>query len=111
MITSFIAFSQENCVAICAVLIPVNFVLLALSLLSALRFPQMWFWLVSAWGLAALALLLHVWSWVTIGMIMPITYFLVGLVLVGLTLQLGTYVFKIRSERRNILGVMESRSA
>jgi hypothetical protein len=71
-----VLFSQENCVTICSALIPGN-------LLMTFAVVLLWIWprwslpwlSPVAMGLAAL-MLLHVYTWFSVGMVMPETFIL-----------------------------------
>lgn len=81
-------FSRVHCLAICAFLVPANLSLTLLTLfLSALRRPQVQ--INSAASIAfipAIAMVLHVFSWLVVGVVMAPTYILLllGTVCVGI---------------------------
>lgn len=74
-------FSRSHCVAICAFLVPANLVATTLTLiLAALRRPQIQVWQAAGIALAfALMMVLHVFTWFTIGVVMAPTYILLWL--------------------------------
>lgn len=71
-------FSRTHCIAICAVLVPANL----LATLQAMLFvwfgrpPEQVYGIAAAASLYALVLLLHVVSWLAIGVVMLPTYIL-----------------------------------
>jgi hypothetical protein len=88
---SLAEFSCTHCISICAFLVPAN--LVATSLTLGLSFFQastrqiLGVFLMSS--LFALALFLHVGIWLSIGVIMPPTFILLGL---GLTCLVVNYI-------------------
>ena len=71
-------FSRTHCIAICAFLVPANLLATLLTLgLTILRRPSVQ--IQRAVGLAscfALVMVLHVFTWLAIGVVMPPTYIL-----------------------------------
>jgi hypothetical protein len=88
-------FSRTNCVAICAVLVPAN--LLATSqtlLLLWFRRPLKQVWLMAAIAsLYALVMVLHVMTWLIIGVVMMPTFILLGLGAMCLCTNLGAIAY------------------
>ncbi|WP_199333408.1 hypothetical protein [Oculatella sp. FACHB-28] len=88
-------FSRTNCVAICAVLVPAN--LLATSqtlLLLWFRRPLRQVWLMAAIAsLCALVMVLHVMTWLIIGVVMMQTFILFGLGAMCLCTNLGAIAY------------------
>lgn len=88
-------FSRTNCVAICAVLVPAN--LLATSqtlLLLWFRRPLKQVWLmVAIASFYALVMVLHVMTWLMIGVVMMQTFILLGLGAMCLCTNLGAIAY------------------
>jgi len=88
-------FSRTNCVAICAVLVPAN--LLATSqtlLLLWFRRPlQQMRLMVAIASLYALVMVLHVMTWLMIGVVMMPTFILLGLGAMCLVTNLGAIAY------------------
>ncbi|WAL58394.1 hypothetical protein [Thermocoleostomius sinensis] len=74
-------FSRTHCVAICAVLVPANLLatLQTLLLIWFRRSPKQIYAMSLAASLYALLLILHVLTWLAIGVVMLPTYILTGL--------------------------------
>ena len=74
-------FSRTHCVAICAVLVPVNLLLtLRTLILVGLNRPSVQIWQAMTWAsLAAIVMVLHVMTWFVIGVVMLPTYVLLTL--------------------------------
>lgn len=71
-------FSRQHCIAICAVLVPLNLLFTSQTLFLTLqeRSPRL---AVSLGCTSAVIMILHVYSWLAIGVVMPPTYILLGL--------------------------------
>ena len=71
-------FSRSYCVAICAFLVPANLCLTSVTLaLSVLKRPQIQINLaVSVACIPAILMILHVFSWLAVGVVMAPTYIL-----------------------------------
>jgi hypothetical protein len=75
---SLFEFSRTHCLTICAVLVPANL----LATLQTLLFVWFWrpigqvYWITTVASLYALLLLLHVITWLAIGVVMLPTYIL-----------------------------------
>ena len=82
-------FSRINCVAICALLVPLNLIFTSLSLiLSGLNLPQNRVCISAIAGnICALIMLLHVESWFAIGVVRIQTFILLGLACVCLIIN------------------------
>ena len=79
--SNLLEFSRTHCVAICAVMVPVNLLLtLRTLILVGLNRPVAQVWQATGWAsLAAIVLVLHVMSWLVIGVVMVPTYVLLTL--------------------------------
>jgi hypothetical protein len=88
-LNNLLAFSHTHCVAICAVLVPLNLLTTLQSLVLVGRRSQRRVLLLSAVfaNLWAMLMLLHVLSWFVIGVVMPPTYILLTLAAVCLGLN------------------------
>lgn len=82
-------FSRNHCIAICAFLIPANLLLTLLFILFAkrLRSPAQLYLAMLFASLLPLALLLHDYTWFSIGVVMAPTYILLALACVCLSLN------------------------
>lgn len=82
--------SRNHCIAICAFLVPANLLLTLCTILLLVRlYPSAQvYWSAIASGIFALALLLHDFTWFSIGVIMAPTYILLVLACVCLSLNL-----------------------
>ncbi|NMG05850.1 hypothetical protein [Brasilonema sp. UFV-L1] len=89
-------FSRNNCVSICAFLVPANLLATVLTMIfTALRRPSHHVW--QAAGIAsifAFMMILHVYTWFMIGVVMPPTYILLSLALTCLLTNLGAILFQ-----------------
>lgn len=87
-------FSRNNCIAICAFLVPANLLLtlVTVSLVSQLRHLTQVYLSVFAASFFALTLLLHDFTWFSIGVVMAPTYILLALACVCLSLNLWAIV-------------------
>jgi hypothetical protein len=74
-------FSRTHCVSICAFLVPATLVATTLTMIfTALRCPPARVWQAAGVaGFFALVMILHVATWLSIGVIMAPTYILLGL--------------------------------
>ncbi|OLP16279.1 hypothetical protein BST81_22015 [Leptolyngbya sp. 'hensonii'] len=74
-------FSRTHCIAICALLVPLNLImtLLTLACVYFSRPVKQLQMLAMAAMLPALAMVLHVLTWLVIGVVMPPTYILLSL--------------------------------
>lgn len=74
-------FSRNNCIGICAFLVPANLLItLTTIILSAIKRPQSQVW--QSAGIASVfagIMMLHVYSWLIVGVVMAPTYVLLGL--------------------------------
>lgn len=84
-------FSRHYCLAICAVIIPGNLLLtLRTLLLAIIRGSKSQLIINACLGVVlAFTLLLHVFSWFTIGVVMSSSYILLGLACLCLAINLG----------------------
>jgi hypothetical protein len=86
--------SRTHCIALCAVLVPVNLIATSVTmLLSALRCPVSQVW--QSAGIAsifAVLMLLHIWTWFMVGVVMAPTYILLWLASTCLLANLGSIV-------------------
>lgn len=101
-------FSAVHCIAICAVLVPVNLLVTLQTLIfTGLRFPAVYAQVST--GLAALctlAMVLHVYFWFAMGVVMMPTFILLGLALMCLGVNLLTLAYPAVVVR--LAGVCES---
>jgi pheromone shutdown protein TraB len=91
-------FSRTNCVAICAFLVPANLVAtIATIVLALLHRPsyQLWQAAVSGWFFA-LVMILHVYTWFSIGVVMAPTYILLWLAITCFFTNVGVILFHKR---------------
>lgn len=88
---SLFDFSRSHCVAICAFLVPANLLmtLLTIALVGMGRRLVGFGVAVSLAHLLAIAMLLHVFTWLAIGVIMPPTFILFSLA--GVCLSINTW--------------------
>lgn len=90
-INALAELSRIHCLSICAFLVPANLVatslVLRLSFLQATTRQMLFFTAIAS--TLALALFLHVGTWLMIGVIMPPTFILAGL---GLTCLVVNYI-------------------
>ena len=97
-------FSRTNCVAICAFLVPAN-IIATLVTMGFAAFNRPWYQLWQASGLAfvfALVMLLHVYTWFSIGVVMAATYVLLSLAVSCLFANLGAILFHRRYEELGV---------
>lgn len=88
-------FSRNHCIAICALLVPANLLLTFGTILLVIRLcPLTQVYLsVFAASLSALILLLHDFTWFSIGVVMAPTYILLSLTCVCLSLNLWAIAY------------------
>ncbi|MBD2137526.1 hypothetical protein H6F32_08000 [Anabaena sp. FACHB-1237] len=93
---SLAEFSRMNCVGICAFLVPANIVAtLATITLTVVNRPLYQVWLsVMFTGMFATLMLLHVYSWLMIGVIMIPTYILLSLAISCLLINLAAIIWR-----------------
>lgn len=74
-------FSRTNCAAICAFLVPANLLatLQTLVFVGAGRSPRQVRWMTGAASVYAMLMILHVATWLVIGVVMLPTFILLGL--------------------------------
>jgi prepilin signal peptidase PulO-like enzyme (type II secretory pathway) len=90
---TLLEFSHHHCVAICAVLVPVNLLAtLQTVILTGLNRPPREQWsAIAVASLAALLMVLHVMSWFIVGVIMVQTFVLWSLGAVCLSINLWSF--------------------
>ena len=88
-------FSRTHCVAICTVLVPANLIATSQTLLLLwFRRPLRQLWLmVAVASLYALVMVLHVMTWLMIGVVMIQTFILFGLGATCLCTNLGAIAY------------------
>jgi hypothetical protein len=91
-------FSRTHCVSICAFLVPANLVATVVTMIfTALRRPQTRVWqAASVAGFFASIMILHVFTWLSIGVVMAPTYILLGLASTCLLTNLAMIVLQRR---------------
>jgi hypothetical protein len=91
-------FSRNNCVGICAFLVPANLLATLLTIiLAVIGRPTFQIW--QAVGFAsifALLMVLHVYSWFVIGVVMPPTYILLALAITCLLINTAVIILHKR---------------
>jgi hypothetical protein len=88
-------FSREHCVAICAFLVPIN-LLITIQTLVLLALNRLPLQIRRSVGLSmpfALILMLHVGTWLMVGVVHPFTFILLTLATICLTINLGVLVY------------------
>lgn len=89
-------FSRDNCVAICAFLVPIN-------LLTTIQTFVLLWWQRPLWQLRlsatiaiafALTLFLHIATWFIIGVITPVTFILAGLGATCIVINLALVIYQ-----------------
>ncbi|MTJ08884.1 hypothetical protein [Anabaena sp. UHCC 0204] len=89
-------FSRNNCIGICAFLVPANILTTLLTLiLTFLNRPMSQVWI--SIGLAftfASVMMLHVYTWFMIGVVMPPTYILLSLAVTCLLTNFLVIIWK-----------------
>lgn len=91
-------FSRDNCIGICAFLVPANLITSLMTIiLTVLRRPTHQVW--KSAGLAsifALAMVFHVFTWFIIGVVMLPTYILLSLAISALLSNLAAIIWQKR---------------
>jgi prepilin signal peptidase PulO-like enzyme (type II secretory pathway) len=89
---SLAEFSRDRCVSICTFLVPANLAIVLLTLfLAAKNRPALQIRLSVAIGVClATIMILHVMTWLAIGVITPVTFILTGLAIICLIVNLWT---------------------
>ncbi|MEM7726828.1 MAG: hypothetical protein AAF208_10710 [Cyanobacteria bacterium P01_A01_bin.45] len=97
-ISSIAEFSRTNCVSICGFLVPANLLATMTAIaLSALGYSSSEIVRVAILGSTFAALMmLHVYTWFSIGVVMPPTYILLCLAITCLLGNLGAVVFNYK---------------
>ena len=92
-------FSRNNCIGICAFLVPANILTTLLTIILAfLNRPMSQVWI--SIGLActfASIMMLHVYNWFMIGVVMPPTYILLSLAVTCLLTNLLVIIWRRNS--------------
>lgn len=90
-------FSRQNCLAICAALVPLNLIgtSITLGFLWFRRSPWQIVLNASLAMLPALIMVLHVWSWFVVGVVRIPTFVLLGLAAVCLLINGAAIAFKL----------------
>lgn len=99
------ALSRQYCITICGVLIPINLLLTSFTLLLLVRqFPSVNLrWSAGVAITFALAMMLHVGTWLAVGVVMTPTYILLSL---GTTcLIINGYALVAPQKFRQLLGI------
>lgn len=80
-LNSLFEFSRANCVAICAFLVPINLLLTTRTMVfTGLQRPQSQVQQAAVLaGIPAVVMILHVCTWLMIGVVMAPTYILLGM--------------------------------
>jgi hypothetical protein len=95
-------FSRTNCTSICAFLVPANLLATLLTMiLAALHRPTYQVW--QAAGVAstfALVMVLHVYTWLMIGIVMAPTYILLCLGITCLLTNVGAIIYHKRYAKK-----------
>lgn len=96
-------FSFNHCIAICAFLVPANLLLTlwTIVLVGQVRSPTQIYLATLAASLAALILLLHDFTWFSIGVVMAPTYIL--LILGGVCLSLNLWAIAYPNRVKQLL--------
>ncbi|MCX7595090.1 MAG: hypothetical protein N2235_15290 [Fischerella sp.] len=91
-------FSRTNCISVCTFLVPANLLATLLTIIFAVvhRPPQQVWSASLAACMLALVMVLHVYTWFTIGVVMVPTYVLLSLAITCLICNLGAILFYIR---------------
>lgn len=74
-------FSRTNCINICTFLVPANLIATSITIVLVTRVrPSIQVWQIALIGIiSALLMLLHVFTWFTVGIVMAPTYILLGI--------------------------------
>ncbi|MDF5718249.1 MAG: hypothetical protein PUP93_31375 [Rhizonema sp. NSF051] len=91
-------FSRANCVSICAFLVPANIIATSLTIIFVvLNCPSRQVWkMAGIAGIFALVMISHVYTWFSIGVVMPPTYILLWLAISCLLTNIGAIWFQKR---------------
>ncbi len=94
-------FSRYNCTAICAFLVPANLLATIQTLVFLyLKRPQSQIWLALLFACSfAFAMILHVATWLIIGVVMAPTFILLGLVATCLVVNFVVVIYPEKSQR------------
>lgn len=89
-------FSRHNCVAICSLIVPVNLIttIITLTLVIFNRSLGQIRWSITMATILAIALFLHVSTWLMIGVVTPVTFILLGLGATCLTINILALVYR-----------------
>jgi len=100
------ALSRQYCITICGVLIPINLLLTSWTLLLLVRrFPMIDLrWSAGIAMTVALAMVLHVGTWLAVGVVMTPTYIL--LALAATCLMINGYAMAAPQKFRQLLGIV-----
>ncbi|BAZ84923.1 hypothetical protein [Dolichospermum compactum] len=96
---TLIEFSRNNCVGICAFLVPANILTTLLTIvLTVLNRPmgQVWMSIGFACTFASI-MMLHVYTWFMIGVVMPPTYILLSLAITCLLTNILIIIWRRNS--------------
>jgi len=92
---SIAEFSRNNCIGICAFLVPANlFISLQALIFTALGYSQLRLQVVASFAfIYAIAIIFHVISWFLVGMVMAPTFILLalGIVCLGINFEAIAY--------------------
>ncbi len=104
-INTIAEFSRNNCVAICAFLVPANLIATTSTMiLAALHRPlSQVSQSVAVAGFFAAIMILHVYTWFAIGIVAVPTYILLWLAITCLFTNLGAFLFQRRYIRTYFL--------
>lgn len=72
-------FSRTNCISICVFLVPANLIATSLTIITALVRPIQAWKVVGIASIFALLMMWHVFTWFMVGIVMTLTYILLGL--------------------------------
>lgn len=92
-------FSRANCSGICFFLIPANILSTSLTIiLTALNRPRLQVWQAAGFAsMFAFVMILHVYTWFSIGVVMLPTFILLGLAITCLLTNLAAILWQINS--------------
>ena len=94
-IETIFQFSRNNCVAICAFLVPINLLTTIQTFILLLSQRPVFQLLSATVAIAfALTLFLHIATWFIIGVITPVTFILAGLGATCIMINLALIVYK-----------------
>lgn len=105
ILLELLAFSRQYCVTICGFLIPLNLLLTSVTLLLLVRqFPTVNLrWNAGLAMISSLAMMFHVYSWFSIGVVMTPTYLLLSLA--AFCLVINSYAITAPQMFRKLLGM------